>query len=132
VRSFLEFIDDPESPDQFPPKEPRLTEVSPAEIDHLNGLIASNRLDEALLVLENFKSRGAAGERSWVDVKMDEIRLIRNHNRFAEAYNTAINQYNGGAYAAAVETLETLLAGQPDSVDADKARRLLADARSRL
>lgn len=132
VRSFVEFIDNPDSPAQFPAPDPWPTEVNRSEIDHLNDLISSNRLDEALQVLADFKRRGASGEPSWVDAKMDEIRLIVDHNRFAEVYNQAISQFNGGAYAAAVDTLEQLLADQPDAAEADAARRLLADARSRL
>jgi predicted Zn-dependent protease len=132
VRSFLEFIDNPDSPPLYDPSGPRTSQVFPSDIDRLNTLIASGKLDEALELLETFKDRSGSDQRSWIDAKIEEIRFIRDHNRFAETYNQAIAQYNGGAYAAAVKTLETLLAEQPDAEGADKARELLAEARSRL
>ncbi len=77
-------------------------------------------------------SAAASSPPLWIDVKIDDIRRVRDDNRFIEAYNRAVGQFNGGAYAAAVATLEAALADHPDSPDAAAAHELLADARAAL
>ncbi len=132
VDSFLAYIDNPDSGPQFPPPQQHPTEASPGEIDRLNELITLGQFDEAVEILVNLKARGAQGERSWIDVKIEEIRRAIDHNRFVETFNRAVDQFNGGAFAAAIATLEELLSTQPDAPEADRARSLLVEARQQL
>ena len=132
VDSFLAYLDDP---DPGPPPPAPLAPsraASPADIERLNELIAANRLDDALRLLEDLRTRSGPSPPLWIDVKIDDIRRVRDDNRFIEAYNRAVGQFNGGAYAAAVATIEAALADHPDSPDAAAAHELLADARAAL
>jgi tetratricopeptide (TPR) repeat protein len=132
VESFLAFLDNPAAgpPPAAPLAPPHAT--SPADIERLNQLIAANRFDEALALLEDLRSRSGPSPPLWIDVKIDDIRRVRADNAFVEAYNRAVGQFNGGAYAAAVTTIEAALAAHPESPDAEAARELLADARAAL
>ncbi|PWB68229.1 MAG: hypothetical protein C3F15_16760, partial [Holophagae bacterium] len=132
VEAFLAFLDNPTAgpPPAAPLAPPHAT--SPADIERLNQLIAANRLDEALALLEDLRSRSGPSPPLWIDVKIDDIRRVRADNAFVEAYNRAVGQFNGGAYAAAVTTIEAALAAHPESPDAEAARELLADARAAL
>ncbi len=132
VRSFMDFIDDPDAETQFPPPEPLLTEASPGEIDRLNRLIATERLDEAVAMLQDLERRVGAQEGSWIDLKIREIRRAQDHNNFAQDYNRAVSQFNGGAYAAAIATLEKLLAADLETDQANAAQSLLADSYAAL
>ncbi len=132
VGSFTEFIDDPDSEPQFPPPAPLPTEASPGEIDRLNQLIATDRLGEATALLEDLKRRVGSNDRDWIDVKIEEIQRAMAQNRFAASYNRAVNEFNGGAYAAAILTLEDLLETELDEAQADATRSLLADAKAAL
>ena len=132
VESFLAFLDEPASA-PFPTTPEALAPgVTAAEVDRLNKVIAADRLDDALLLLEDLRERGGATRPGWIDLKMDEILAVRDHNRFVEAFNRAVGQFNDGAYAAAAATLEAALAEQPEAPDADAARELLAEARAAL
>jgi len=132
VRSFIDFIDDPDSEAQFPPAEPLPTEASPGEIDRLNQLIATDRLDEAVALLHDLNQRVGGQDRDWIDAKIEEIERAIAQNRFAASYNRAVNLFNGGAYAAAIVTLEDLLETDLDALQTEAARALLADAESAL
>ena len=132
VRSFTEFIDDPDSEPHFPPPVPLPTEASRGEIDRINELIATDRLAEAVALLQDLKRRVGTDDRDWIVVKIEEIQRAKAQNEFAASYNRAVNQFNGGAYAAAIATLEDLLATELDAVQTEAARTLLADAYTAL
>lgn len=130
--AFLAFLDDPSAAAPPPAPDALISVAAPAEIERLNQLIASAQLDQALLLLEELRQRNAPAPPLWIDLKIDEIRRVREDNRFVEAYNRAVGQFNGGAYAAAVATLQAALAEHPEAPDAEGARALLADARAAL
>jgi tetratricopeptide (TPR) repeat protein len=132
VESFLVFLDNPAAgPPPAAPLAPSHA-ATPADIERLNELIAVNRLDEALALLEDLRSRSGPSPPLWIDIKIDDIRRVRADNAFVEAYNRAVGQFNGGAYAAAVATLEAALAAHPESPDAEAANGLLSEARAAL
>jgi tetratricopeptide (TPR) repeat protein len=130
--AFLAFLDDPTALAPPPAAESPIPAASPDEVGRLNQLLASGQLDQALRLLEELRSRSGPSPPLWIDLKIDEIRAVRADNRFVEAYNRAVGQFNGGAYAAAVATLEAALAEHPGAPDADAARELLSDARAAL
>jgi tetratricopeptide (TPR) repeat protein len=132
VQSFLAFLDDPAAGPPPPAPLAPSRAASPADIERLNELIATNQLDGALLLLEELRGRSGPGTTLWIDLKIEEIRRVREDNRFVEAYNRAVGQFNGGAYAAAVASLQAALAEHPEAPDAEAARALLADARAAL
>ena len=132
ARAFLDFLDDPSAGAPPPVPDAPTSAAAPGELERLNELIAANRLDDALLLLEDLRERSGVSPPLWIDVKIDDIRRVRDDNRFIEAYNRAVGQFNGGAYAAAVATLEAALTDHPDSPDAAAAHELLADARAAL
>jgi predicted Zn-dependent protease len=114
-----------------PPAGVRLFPLtSSGEIDELNRLLASGDLEAALALLEDLDARVSADDRSWIDVKISEIRRARDHNRFAEAYNGAVDAWNAGRPAAAEIVLIDLLETLPDGPDADEARALLGRIRA--
>jgi tetratricopeptide (TPR) repeat protein len=121
---------EPGAPDQPPPGTRVVPLTSPGEIGVLNRLLAAGDLDGALALLEDLDARVSADDRSWIDVKISEIRRARNHNRFAEAYNSAVDEWNAGRAAAAETILTDLLTTLPDGPDADEARALLARVRA--
>ena len=130
--AFLAYLDDPAAGPPPPAPAPLPQAGGPADIERLNHLTAANRLDDALALLEDLRSRSGPTPPLWIDLKIDEIRRVRADNAFIEAYNHAVAQFNGGAYAAAVATLEAALASHPEAADSMAARELLADARAAL
>lgn len=98
--------------------------VSPGEVDAVNERIAAGDLDGAIERLEELDRRVDRGARSWIDVKLEELRRARDHNRFAERYNRAVDLLEGGRPEAAVAVLDELLEGLSPGPDADAARRL--------
>jgi tetratricopeptide (TPR) repeat protein len=132
VAGFLERIDDPDAGSAVEAPEPLLSEASPGEIDRLNELIARDEFERALELLEDLEQRVDRSDGSWIDLKIRELRAVLSYNQFVAAYNRAVDQFNGGAYSTAIETLERLLEQQPHAADADAARKLLAEARTAL
>ncbi len=111
-----------------------ITLVSPGEVQAVNERIAAGDLDGAIELLEELDRRVDRGARSWIDVKLEELRRARDHNRFAERYNRAVELLNGGRPGAAVVVLDELLATLGPGADADTAKRLrdrAADAAAR-
>lgn len=86
--------------------------------------IAAGDLDGAIDRLEELDRRVERGARSWIDVKLEELRRARDHNRFAERYNRAVDLLEGGRPDAAVAVLDELLESLSPGPDADAARRL--------
>ena len=120
---------DPTAPIPPPPGTRVFPLTSRGEIDELNDLLASGDLEAALALLEDLDARVSADDRSWIDVKISEIRRARDHNRFAEAYNMAVDAWNAGRTAAAETILTDFLKTQPDGTAADEARALLTRIR---
>ena len=100
------------------------------EMARVNTLAKQQKLDEAAGVL-----RGLAAETSDADARDDlvkqavEIERVAKTNREIEVYNQAIGQVNRGDYAAALKTLNQLLAAATDpSVirDAKKLQKMVS------
>ena len=97
----------------------QVRELAKKENVSINQLIATDRLDEAVALLQDLNRRVGGQDRDWIDVKIEEIQRAIAQNRFAASYNRAVNQFNGGAYAAAIETLEDLLETDLDALQTD-------------
>jgi predicted Zn-dependent protease len=121
---------EPDAPIPPPPGARLFPLTSSGEIDELNRLLAAGDLEAALALLEDLDARVSADDRSWIDVKISEIRRARDHNRFAEAYNSAVDAWNAGRTAEAESILIDLLKTLPDGPADDEARALLARVRA--
>jgi tetratricopeptide (TPR) repeat protein len=95
------------------------------EMARVNTLAKQQKLDEAAAVL-----RGLAAETSDTDARTDlvkqaaEIERVAKTNREIEVYNQAISQVNRGDYAAALKTLNQLLAAATDPSVIRDAKKL--------
>ncbi|HEY8848162.1 MAG TPA: tetratricopeptide repeat protein [Thermoanaerobaculia bacterium] len=95
------------------------------EMSRVNTLAKQQKLDEAAAVL-----RGLAAETSDSDARTDlvkqavEIERVARTNREIEVYNQAIGQVNRGDYAAALKTLNQLLAAATDPSVIRDAKKL--------
>ena len=125
AKALRQRILEPGAPIPPPPGARVFPLTSSGEIDELNRLLAAGDLEAALALLEDLDARVSADDRSWIDVKISEIRRARDHNRFAEAYNSAVDAWNAGRTAEAESILTDLLEALPDSPDSDEARTLL-------
>jgi len=100
--------------------------TSRGEMETLNRHIAAGEYDAALAVLDELDGRISASDRSWIDVKIEEIRYATAHNRFAEDYNRAVDAFNRGDRELAESILLFLVGDLPPGPEADKASALLA------
>jgi tetratricopeptide (TPR) repeat protein len=132
VRSLLEAVDDPERGVVAETTVTFLSGIGPDDIERFNQLIANRDLEGARQLLDQLSRRANADEREWVDARIAEIESVFAYNVFVEQFNRAVDQYNDGAFRAAITTLEQLLAAQPDASYLDEARELLDDARAAL
>jgi len=104
---------------------------SPPEVDELNSLIARNDLEGALSLLERLILKAASPERTWLDVKAQEIRLVIAHNRFVDHYNRAVVLYNAGRLTDAEVELASAREAATLAADMEQADELLDQIRSR-
>ncbi len=105
---------------------PVTTLTSRGEMETLNRHIAAGEYDAALAVLEELDGRISASDRSWIDVKIEEIRYAMAHNRFAVDYNRAVDAFNRGNRRLAESILAGLVDDLPPGPKADQASALLA------
>jgi len=105
---------------------PVTTLTSRGEMETLNRHIAAGEYDAALAVLEELDGRVSASDRSWIDVKIEEIRYAMAHNRFAGDYNRAVDAFNRGDRRLAESILVGLVGDLPPGPEADRASALLA------
>jgi tetratricopeptide (TPR) repeat protein len=130
ARALRTRILDPDAPVAPPPGVRIVPLTSSGEIDELNRRLAAGDLDAALELLEDLDARVSADDRSWIDLKIEEIRRTAEHNRFAEAYNRAVDALNDGRRDHAETILTDLLATLPDGRQADEVRELISRIRS--
>jgi len=95
-------------------------------------LAAAGKIEEAIPILE----RVAAGTHrpdvaELVAADLARLRQALARQRFAAAYNQAVELANHGDTAAAIARLEALLATAPEPADADQARHLLDQLQAR-
>jgi tetratricopeptide (TPR) repeat protein len=132
IESMLRVIDGhADATPQVPGTTPTAGITSDA-IQEFNSRMARHDLEGARALLYDLQLRALPEEYEWIDHRLAEIRVIEDYNRFVERYNLAVDQFNDGDFAAAVATLERLLADQPDVYGADDARNLLREARAEL
>ncbi len=105
---------------------PITTLTSRGEMEALNRHIAAGDYDAALAVLEELDARVSASDRSWIDVKIKEIRHAMAHNSFARDYNRAVDAFNRGDRRLAESVLIGLIGDLPPGPEADQASALLA------
>jgi len=105
---------------------PVTTLTSRGEMEAINRHIAAGEYDAALALLEELDDRVSAHDRSWIDVKIEEIRYAMAHNRFAEDYNRAVDAFNRGDRRLAETVLVGLVGDLPPGPEADQASALLA------
>jgi len=105
---------------------PLTTLTNKGDMEVLNRHITAGEYDSALAILEEFDERETAADRSWIDVKIKEIRYALAHNRFAEDYNRAVDAFNRGDRRLAETILVGLVGDLPPGPKADKAAALLA------
>jgi tetratricopeptide (TPR) repeat protein len=129
ARTLQARILDPDAPVAPPPGVRIVPLTSSGEIDELNRRIAAGDLDAAIELLEDLDARVSADDRTWIDLKIEEIRRIAEHNRFAEAYNRAVDALNDGRRDEADTILTDLLATLPEGPEADEIRELLSRIR---
>jgi tetratricopeptide (TPR) repeat protein len=101
------------------------TLTSRGEMEALNRHIAAGEYEAALAVLEELDVRVSASDRSWIDVKIKEIRYAMAHNRFARDYNRAVDAFNRGDRRLAESVLIVLVGDLPSGPEADQASALL-------
>ena len=104
---------------------PITTLTSKDEMDAINRHIAASDYDAALALLEELDGRVSASDRSWIDVKIEEIRYALAHNRFAEDYNLAVEAFNRGDRRLAETILVGLIGDLQPGPDAEQAWALL-------
>lgn len=121
---------EPTAPPPSPgsPPAPAITRVSAGEVAAVNDAIARGDLDSAISLLAELDRRLDRGEYSWIDAKLAELRRARADNRFAAAYNQAVELYNQRRYREVVALLDDLLAGNLTPSAAAQATRLRARA----
>jgi tetratricopeptide (TPR) repeat protein len=100
---------------------PLTTLTSKGEMDTLNRHIAAGEYNAALAVLQELDGRVSAADRSWIDVKIEEIRFALAHNRFAGDYNRAVDAFNSGDRRLAETILVGLVGDLPPGPEADRA-----------
>ena len=99
--------------------------------EELNRLLAQNRLEEAVRLLEEMKA-SSPNDAFWIDARLKQVRHALAYNRFVDDYNEAVDLVNSGVYEKAVTLLEKLVAETPTEQDAEDVRQLLEQARARL
>jgi tetratricopeptide (TPR) repeat protein len=130
IRSLLSSIENPDRIEAARATMSFLAGLDRDDMDRFNELVARRDLDGARAHLEELRQRASPEEQEWIADRIAEIDAVFAHNRFVELYNRAVDQFNDGAYDAAITTLERLLAEHPDHPDADDARELLEETRS--
>ncbi len=130
VRALLDLIDHPERAAGAGTPITFVSGIGRTDIERLNAMIAARDLAGARQFLVELGERANLDERAWVDGRIAEIDAVFAHNRFVEMYNRAVDEFNNGAYGAAIVTLEHLLAAEPDEALAAEARALLEEARA--
>jgi len=129
ARRLALLIRQPPAATRAQPAPPAFPLVSEVETGQLNRLLAGNRYDEALQLLDGVKRRLGRAAPSWVDAKMAEIRRAVAHNRFVDQYNRAVALFNQGDHVGAAAVLEALLATALDRDQREDAQQLLEEAR---
>jgi tetratricopeptide (TPR) repeat protein len=114
-----------DAPEPTPLPVPVVATVSPAEIDRLNQLLERGDLESAIELLEDLEARVSNDRTDWIDAKLAEVRRARDHNSFVEKYNHAIDLLDAGDRAGALRVLREVVAGTPQSADADEAHALI-------
>lgn len=103
-----------------------------ADRDDAGKLVAAGKIEEAIPILE----RVAAGTqiKEVADLVADDLARMRQalvRQRFATAYNQAVDLANHGDMATAIARLEALLATSLEPADADQTRHLLDQLQAR-
>jgi tetratricopeptide (TPR) repeat protein len=91
------------------------------------GLIADDKVEEALPLLDEVRAKTSRPERrDEMAKRIEEIRGALNFNTFVERYNQAVELANQGDVRGAAAILEPLIATTQDPGQAQRARSLLS------
>src|SRR5690606_27226546 len=90
-----------------------------AEVAEINRFSSERRWDEVIAMVERAQARGLEpAARAFMEA-------VRQRTHAYQKFQSAIELANRGEFAGAVETLEAVLAGQPEPSVEKEARRIL-------